>query len=94
MDLPNNPNVRQPYSDVYEELDYYMGQAVMLLGISRDAMGEYEWKRLEWKLKALDQAMLRVRAVLDPLSLTGEDWMKTDKTAFTVMTELETKGDK
>jgi hypothetical protein len=87
-ELPKNPNTRPPYSDVYGELSYYVGEMAMLLGVSRKEMGEDEWKRLGWKLAALDQALLRTRAVLDPVTLSDEDWEKAKETAWQVMTKL------
>lgn len=82
-ELPKNPNTRPPYSDVYLELDYYTGQIVQYLGISKKDMGNYEWGKLEEYLKRLDQAMLRTRAVLDPVTLNDEEWEKaSNHTAF------------
>ncbi len=52
---------------------------VEYLGTSRKEMGEAEWEKMGKKLKALDQAMLRTRAVLDPKSLADADWEQAAK---------------
>lgn len=92
-ELPKNPNTRQPYSDVNMELVYYTGEIVEYLGMAREKMGEDEWKRLDMKLKALGRAMLRARAVLDPLSLTDQEWETANQDAFALMIELQKQNE-
>ncbi len=35
-ELPRNPNTRPPYSDVYMELDYFVGQFVMMVSMTKE----------------------------------------------------------
>lgn len=88
-ELPQNPNTRKPYSDVYMELEYYVSQIVSYINIGRKPT-EYEWKDLREQLQRLDQALLRTRAVLDPITLTDEQWEQASKyTAFDEVFKLE-----
>jgi hypothetical protein len=73
-ELPKNPNTRQPYSDVALELDRHVGNVVEFLGVSKEEMGPADWSNLQVHIKRLDQAMLRARAVLDPTTLSDDDW--------------------
>ena len=73
-ELPKNPNTRQPYSDVAIELDRHMGDVVEFLGFSQAEMSDADRSNLQVHLKRLDQAMLRARAVLDPTTLSDDDW--------------------
>lgn len=81
-ELPQNPNTRKPYSDVYLELEYYIYQIVGYVNIGRKPTKQ-EWKTLREQLQRLDQALLRTRAVLDPITLSDEQWKQASKhTAF------------
>lgn len=73
MELPRNPNVRQPYSDVSGDLEELVGDIVEFCGEPLSAADRHN---LSVKLRRLDQAILRARAVLDPSSLTPEEWDK------------------
>lgn len=74
MEIPKNPNVRQPYSDVAGDLNQIQGTIVEFLGVSKAEMGHSDWERLQGLRKRLDWCTLRVRAILDPTSLTDDDW--------------------
>ena len=92
-ELPQNPNTRKPYSDVYSELEYYVGQIVGYLNIGRKPT-ESEWKELKRQLQRLDQAMLRARAVLDPVTLSEEEWERAaEHTAFDLFEKKEEDND-
>jgi hypothetical protein len=87
-ELPRNQNTRPPYSDVYMELSYYIYAVTDYLGVSSKAVGTYERNMLGNKLRSLSQAMLRVRAVLDPATLSATEWEQATKTAWDVAKEL------
>jgi hypothetical protein len=70
-ELPKNPNVRQPYSDVSGDLERIIGDVVEFAG---PGLTNADRHNLKVKLAQLDQAVLRARAVLDPISLSDEDW--------------------
>lgn len=71
-ELPKNPNTRQPYADVSLDLDRLIGDVVCFLDTRN--LSEADKANLTVKLKRLDQAQLRARAVLDPQTLSNEDW--------------------
>lgn len=73
-ELPKNPNTRQPYSDVYQELSDTIGSVVEFLGVSRDDLSHGDKESLDKYMRQLDQASLRVQAVLDPDALTDVEW--------------------
>ena len=74
--LTKNPNVRQPYSDVYGDLDSVVGNVVEFLGVAISDYSLGDEANLNAYMANLEQAMLRVRAVLDPESLTDDEWVK------------------
>lgn len=75
-ELPKNPNIRQPYSDVSGDLESNFSSVVEFLGYSRKEMGEADWSNLMSYIERMDQSILRARAVLDPESLEDADWEK------------------
>ncbi len=91
-ELPKNPNTRQPYSDVAEELTVCLGYVTDYLGTSFADMGEKERKMLDVRLKGLYQAVLRCNAVLDPTVLSDAQWEQAKVTAFELMIPLEEKA--
>jgi hypothetical protein len=73
-ELAKNPNTRQPYSDVSGDLDRIVGNVVEFLGVAKSDYSDGDETNLNKYLRQLDQAILRARAVLDPTSLTDEEW--------------------
>jgi hypothetical protein len=74
-ELSKNPNVRQPYSDVQEELQLFVGGLTdSLLDKCNPLLTDDERSRLTTEMMLANQALLRARAVLDPESLSDDEW--------------------
>lgn len=92
-EFPKNPNVRPPYSDIQGEVDVYIGDLVNAWADLRERSKDYdedEQKAGNIRLHVIQQVLLRVRAVLDPDSMSEEDWQQAiAKDSYQVALELQ-----
>jgi hypothetical protein len=87
-ELPQNPNTRKPYSDVQIEVDVHVRGLIEVLVGQLHVTDELHRRIINRRIRVAERALLRVRAVLDPITLSDEDWENTKQSAHALSVEL------